>query len=127
MTVGERIKKKRMEINMTQVELAKRCGTTYQAISKYENDLIGNIPRKKLAMIAFSLGCSPAYLLGYDDDVADDQNDSQIQGFVEEMKSLINLSDDEQLLLDIFRTMPEDKQSELLRTAMRLKMDSERK
>ena len=127
MTVGERIKKKRMDINMTHVELAKRCGTTYQAISKYENDLIGNIPRKKLAMIAFSLGCSPAYLLGYDDDVADDQNDSQIQGFVEEMKSLINLSDDEQLLLDIFRTMPEDKQSELLRTAMRLKMDSERK
>lgn len=127
MTVGERIKKKRMEINMTQVELAKRCGTTYQAISKYENDLVGNIPRKKLAMIAFSLGCSPAYLLGYDDDVADDQNDSQIQGFVEEMKSLINLSDDEQLMLDIFRTMTADKQSELLRIAMRLKMDSERK
>ena len=30
MTVGDRIKQRRYELGMTQAELAKRCGTTYQ-------------------------------------------------------------------------------------------------
>ena len=127
MTVGDRIKQKRKELGITQIELAKACGTTYQAISKYENDLISNIPRKKLILISYALGCTPTYLLGYDDPETDNENDTMIPDFIKELKSLSNLSNDEQLLLDIFRTMPEDKQSELLRIAMRLKMDSERK
>lgn len=69
MTVGERIKNRRIDLGMTQAELAKKCGTTYQAISKYENNLINDIPRKKLAVIADALECSPAFLLGFDEDM----------------------------------------------------------
>lgn len=68
MTVGDRIKQRRLDLGMTQAELAKRCGTTYQAISKYENNLINDIPRKKLAIIADALDCSPAFLLGFPDE-----------------------------------------------------------
>lgn len=66
-TVGERIKARRVELGMTQADLAKAVGTTYQAISKYENDLIGTIPTKKLAVIAKALDCSPVYLLGMEE------------------------------------------------------------
>lgn len=68
MTVGDRIKQRRYDLGMTQAELAKRCNTTYQAISKYENNLINDIPRKKLAVIAAALDCSPAFLLGFPDE-----------------------------------------------------------
>ena len=56
MTVGERIKNRRTDLGMT------------QAISKYENNLINDIPRKKLAIIADALDCTPAFLLGFDED-----------------------------------------------------------
>lgn len=69
MTVGERIKNRRTDLGMTQADLAKKCGTTYQAISKYENNLINDIPRKKLAIIADALECTPAFLLGFDEDM----------------------------------------------------------
>ena len=68
MTVGDRIKQRRLDLGMTQAELAKKCNTTYQAISKYENNLINDIPRKKLAIIADALDCSPAFLLGFPDE-----------------------------------------------------------
>lgn len=64
MSIGKRIKERREELGMTQAELAKRIGTTYQAISKYENDIIGTIPTKKLKQIADVLDCDPVYLLG---------------------------------------------------------------
>lgn len=69
MTVGDRIKQRRYDLGMTQAELANKCGTTYQAISKYENNLINDIPRKKLAIIADALDCTPAFLLGFDEDM----------------------------------------------------------
>ena len=68
MSVGERIRARRIELGMTQADLAKRIGTTYQAISKYENDSIDTIPTKKLSLIAYELGVSPMYLLGMTED-----------------------------------------------------------
>ncbi len=81
MSVGKRIKQRREEIGMTQAELARKVGTTYQAISKYENDIIGTIPTKKLKIIAEALDCSPVYLLGmeqktfYDEKQVDEMRD----------------------------------------------------
>lgn len=68
MSVGERIKARRIELGMTQADLAKRIGVTYQAISKYENDAIDTIPTKKLSLIAYELGVSPMFLLGMTED-----------------------------------------------------------
>jgi transcriptional regulator with XRE-family HTH domain len=60
-----------------------------------------------------------------DTDEPESKDDSLILGFMEEMRAKNNLTDDERLLLDMFRTLPEEKKSELLRAAMRMKMDSE--
>jgi transcriptional regulator with XRE-family HTH domain len=84
MSVGKRIKQRREEIGMTQAELAKKVGTTYQAISKYENDIIGTIPTKKLKIIAEALDCSPVYLLGMEQKAI--YNEKQVDEMRDELK-----------------------------------------
>ena len=67
MTVGERIKKKREELDMTQVDLARKIGCTKQTLYKYESGIITNIPSDKIEKIANVLGTTPAYLMGWDE------------------------------------------------------------
>ncbi len=61
--IGNRIKNKRVELNMTQEELALKSGyTSRSSINKIELGLV-DIPQSKIASIAAALGVSPAYLL----------------------------------------------------------------
>lgn len=63
MTLGERIKKLREDLNMSQVELAEAVGVTKQAIFSCEKGI--NIPNAiVLAHIADALKCTTDYLLG---------------------------------------------------------------
>lgn len=64
MTMGEKIYKLRRDRNMTQDELARRVGVTYQAINKYEKGRVTNIPIERLEKIAFALGTTTNYLRG---------------------------------------------------------------
>lgn len=67
-TIGERIKVQRMSKNITQEDLAKKIGVTKQAIYKYENGIVTNIPLDRLEQIASALSVSSAYLMGWTDD-----------------------------------------------------------
>ena len=64
MNTGTRIKKLRKEQHLTQTYLAKKVGITKAAISKYEKNLVKNIPNDKLQKIAKALNTSTQYLLG---------------------------------------------------------------
>ena len=68
MKVGDRIKKKRESIGMTQPELASLVDSTKQNIYKYESGIITNIPSDKIEAIAEALNVSPAYLMGWEDE-----------------------------------------------------------
>jgi len=74
MTVGERIKQKREEKGVSQVELADAINTTKQNIYKYENNIISNIPSDKIEAIAKYLSVSPADLMGWNDEKAFNQD-----------------------------------------------------
>ena len=65
MTVGQKIKKMRLNKNMTQDELAIKINTTKQTIHKYENGIISNIPSSKISDIAKALDTTPDYLMGW--------------------------------------------------------------
>lgn len=67
MTVGERIRQKRCELDMSQTELAKRANYCDKSrISKIENS--GNdISMKQVRRIADALGVSTAYLMGWEE------------------------------------------------------------
>ena len=67
MSIGERIKNRRQEIGLTQVELAAAINTTKQNLYKYENGIITNIPADKIEAIAEKLFTTPEYLMGWTD------------------------------------------------------------
>ena len=68
MTLGEKIRKKRIERDITQEELAKAINTTKQTIYKYEQGIVTNIPSDKIELIAKALDVSPAYLMGWENE-----------------------------------------------------------
>lgn len=68
MEMNQRIKERRLALNMTQEELAHKLGMQKSAIAKYESGRVENIKRSVLAKMAELLECSPAYLMGWDDE-----------------------------------------------------------
>lgn len=62
MTIGENIKRKRVEIGLTQKELGKRCGMADSAIRRYESNRANPKP-ETIFKIASGLGVEPEELL----------------------------------------------------------------
>ena len=66
MNVGERIKQRRLELNMSQDELAKKCGyKSRSSINKIE--MARDLPIKKVYVMAKALNVSVKYLIGFDE------------------------------------------------------------
>ena len=66
MTIGQRIKKLRETLDLTQEAVAKQVGCATQTIFKYENEIVTNIPLDKIEKIATALQTTPAYLMGWE-------------------------------------------------------------
>jgi len=66
MTVGERIKKRREALGLSQVDLAQKANISKQTLYKYENGIVTNIPSDKIELIANILRTSPAHLMGWE-------------------------------------------------------------
>lgn len=65
---GERVKRKRQELGITQEELAERIGYVHKtSISKIEKGKI-NVPQDKIILLAEVLGVSAQYLMGKSSD-----------------------------------------------------------
>lgn len=111
MTLGERIKKLRLESGLTQEELAKEIGySTKTSISKIENDVL-DINQSTIVALARALKTTPSVLMGWTEP---------------ENKPPLKLpSGDEQELLTIYRNVNQDGQDYIMQTA-RMVGDSER-
>jgi transcriptional regulator with XRE-family HTH domain len=96
MTIGHRIKTARERQNMTLDEVARLCNTTKQTIFKYENEIVTNIPYDKIVLLSKALDVSPSYLFGWEEK--------------ESSPSKPSLTEGEQMLLNLFRQIPEDQQ-----------------
>ena len=66
MTVGDRIKRTRLVMNMSQVDLADKMGVSKQTLYKYENNIVTNIPSDKIERAAHALETTPESLMGWD-------------------------------------------------------------
>lgn len=97
MNIGERIKKLRNELGLTQDDLAISANTTKQTIHKYETGIISNIPASKIKALADKLNTTPAYLMGWEDKIS-------------------SYSDDEldQKIIEVFNRLSEEKQKQAL-------------
>lgn len=66
-TIGDRIKARRLELNMSQDELARLVGyKSRSSINKIESD--GRLlPQRKIMEIANALNTTPAYIMGWEE------------------------------------------------------------
>ena len=65
MTIGERIKQKRLELNLSQDELAKKVG--YKSRSSIQKiEVARKLPLDKIEKMAAALDCTPGFLMGWD-------------------------------------------------------------
>lgn len=71
-TIGERIKKRREELNMTQAELARILGyKSRTSVYKMELDERG-LPQKKIKQLAEALHTTPEYIMGWEEKPKDE-------------------------------------------------------
>lgn len=100
MTTADRIKNRRIELGLTQLEVAKRLGlTTKAAVSKVEGQG-DNVTLKNVEKFAKALDCSIPYLMGWEEDdgkLSEDDLTNKERHFIE---TYARLSADQQKLVD---------------------------
>lgn len=104
MDIGERIKKRREELNVSQAELARRVGySTRSTITRIERDGNG-ISQDKIVAIAKALKTTPSYLMGWED-----EDTATLTAFQEEtMQKFLLLSYEHQVVVsNIIDTLSE--------------------
>ena len=67
MTPGKKIKELRLAIGMSQEEVAAKIGVTKQAVYKYENEIVTNIPLEKIEQLAALFDVSPSDIMGWNE------------------------------------------------------------
>ena len=81
MKIGERIKNRRIELNITQDELARRLGySDKSSISRMENS--SKLTLNKVQLLAEALNVSPSYLMGWEDEINIDTDMSNNSGTI---------------------------------------------
>lgn len=66
--IGKRIKERRIEKGITLKQIAGKLGVTEATAQRYECGNIKNIPYEYIGTYGKILNCSPAYLMGWDED-----------------------------------------------------------
>lgn len=73
-SVGDRIKQRRIQLGIDADELAHRIGKSRATVYRYENGDIENMPTTILEPLAKILNTTPAYLMGWDEEDPNIQN-----------------------------------------------------
>ena len=110
--MSKKIKDLRLNKGLTLEQVAKVVGVGKSTVRKWETGMIANMKRDKIGLLAKALGVTPAYLMGWAEDVSIEKNLLQDKS---------NLSEEEKILLDLFNRVPEEKQKlviEMIRVAL---------
>ena len=95
--LSRKIKRLRLERDMTLEEVAEIVGVGKSTVRKWETGMIANMKRDKIALLAKALGTTPAYLMGW----KENETSTPVE---------IKLSDGEKYVIELLRRVPENKQ-----------------
>jgi len=119
MNLGERIKARRKQLELSQEDLARQIGSLQKQISRYETD--ENIPSAEaLIALAYALETSIDYLVGITDDPT--RRDVSADGLSDAEKRVIALyrsgfKDEIELVIELEKKRREKEQSETTRSS----------
>ena len=68
LNIGEKIRNKRKELNLTMLEVAEKTGVSEATVSRWESGDIANMRRDKIVSLASALQVSPSYLMEWEND-----------------------------------------------------------
>lgn len=110
--IGERIKAKRLELGLTQLELAKKMGyTSRAAICKVERGQ-DNITSDRVTKFANALGCSESYIMGWEDETGNKTPERQLLDIYARNIAKKQTDEADQMILDLLHNVsPEAKDS----------------
>lgn len=109
-SVGDRIRTRRKELNITQDALAQMTGyTSRSSINKIEKGLV-DIPQSKITEIAAALLVTPAYLMGWEETSADENTPTDD----------FDLTDLDKMFLELLHRLSAQEQLELLNQLLAL-------
>lgn len=89
--MAQRIKKLRQEKGLTLEQVADVVGVGKSTVRKWETGMIANMRRDKIADLAKALGTTPAYLMGWKEDVEEKKDSPDELQLTEGEKALIKL------------------------------------
>ena len=95
--MAQRIKSLRQDRGLTLEQVADVVGVGKSTVRKWETGEIANMRRDKIAKLAEALHTTPAYLMGWSEE--------------DKKSALVSedaLSNDEKLLIDLFRQIPSE-------------------
>ena len=130
MTIGERIKERRIALGMTQDELAQKIGyKSRSSVNKLESARV--LPSRKIEKMAAALECRPAYLMGWTDEpingpsvaAINREYGANVTDF-ERLQFNDTLSDDERNLIVSYRQADKEVRR-LVEYALRIREDSD--
>ena len=102
MSIGTKIRELREAKGMSLEDVAKLCGTSRQAIYKYENEIVTNIPYDRIILLAKALNTTPSQLFDWEENKKSSPNEEE------------SLTEGERQVLELFRAIPEDQQPVVL-------------
>lgn len=111
-TISERICEAMKRLDVKPVELSRRTGISKSSISQYMSGYAA--PKSdRIYLIAKALNVSEAWLIGYDEPM---EKTPEIDYVVmaEDTPTSENLTPNEQIIIERYRSIPEDKKSEFL-------------
>ena len=106
---SDRIRSEMQRNSLTLIEIEQRTGIKKSSMQRYVSGQTGKIPMDAIKKLADLFGVSGEYLMGWDEK----------ENYPREPQ----LTEVEKLMLELFRRIPEDKQSEaldLLRVALKM-------
>ena len=101
--MSRKIKQLRLERKMTLEQVADIVGVGKSTVRKWETGMIANMKRDKIALLATALGTTPAYLMGWKEETTQTVSPDEPK-----------LTEGEELLLELFRRLPEGEQEMFL-------------
>ncbi len=105
--MSKKIKRLRLENNMTLEQVAHIVGVGKSTVRKWETGAIANMGRDKIALLAKALNTSPSYLMGW-----------------KEENDLSFLNSHEQAILSVFRALNKEDRQKLIAYAYDLKKEA---
>lgn len=106
-TLGHRILRRRKDIGLPQRDLGKLLGVSHATISLWESDKT-EPSGKNLHALARALQCTPTWILFGDED--------QVPSEPSPVDMQTQLTPDEELVLDLYRSLPESEQQAQIQT-----------